>query len=76
MFSFIIYQSGGNKRKVSCAVAFIGKPSVVILDEVSINLHLDIFILITNLTHLNLYNYSRLLEWIQVYIFFLLILSK
>nr|UOU03314.1 ATP-binding cassette subfamily A3-like 1 [Brachionus rubens] len=27
--------SGGNKRKVSCAIAFIGKPSVVILDEPS-----------------------------------------
>jgi ABC-type multidrug transport system ATPase subunit len=25
--------SGGNKRKVSAAIAFIGKPSVVILDE-------------------------------------------
>lgn len=26
--------SGGTKRKLSCAIAFIGKPSVVILDEV------------------------------------------
>jgi ATP-binding cassette subfamily A (ABC1) protein 3 len=26
--------SGGNKRKVSCAIAFIGKPNVIILDEV------------------------------------------
>lgn len=25
--------SGGNKRKVSAAIAFIGRPSVVILDE-------------------------------------------
>ena len=27
--------SGGNKRKVSCAIAFIGKPNVIILDEPS-----------------------------------------
>ena len=29
--------SGGNKRKLSSAIAFLGKPSVVVLDEV--NLH-------------------------------------
>jgi ATP-binding cassette, subfamily A (ABC1), member 3 len=27
--------SGGNKRKVSSAIAFLGKPSVIILDEPS-----------------------------------------
>lgn len=27
--------SGGNKRKVSSAIAFIGKPKTVVLDEVS-----------------------------------------
>jgi len=32
--SFIYLFSGGNKRKVSCAIAFIGRPKVVILDEV------------------------------------------
>nr|QUF59429.1 ATP-binding cassette transporter Abca3-like1 [Brachionus angularis] len=31
--------SGGNKRKVSCAIAFIGKPSVVILDEPSTGIY-------------------------------------
>ncbi|CAF0854082.1 unnamed protein product [Brachionus calyciflorus] len=33
--TFVQNLSGGNKRKVSCAIAFIGKPSVVILDEPS-----------------------------------------
>jgi ATP-binding cassette, subfamily A (ABC1), member 3 len=27
--------SGGNKRKLSSAIAFLGKPSVVVLDEVN-----------------------------------------
>ncbi len=29
----LFYKSGGNKRKVSAAISFIGRPSVVILDE-------------------------------------------
>jgi ABC-type multidrug transport system ATPase subunit len=31
---FVQDLSGGNKRKVSSAIAFIGRPGVVILDEV------------------------------------------
>ncbi len=30
--------SGGNKRKLSSAIAFLGKPSVVVLDEVNLRL--------------------------------------
>ena len=33
--------SGGNKRKVSAAISFIGRPSVVILDEPTTGLHFE-----------------------------------
>ncbi len=30
---YFTFQSGGNKRKISAAIAFIGQPKTVILDE-------------------------------------------
>lgn len=32
---FLFDSSGGNKRKVSVAIAFLGKPNVIFLDEPS-----------------------------------------
>ena len=34
---YFFYFSGGNKRKVNAAIAFLGKPSVVILDGMKEN---------------------------------------
>ena len=65
-FEHVLVQnlSGGNKRKLSCAVAFIGKPNVIILDEVNLlsfkrlllyMIFKNYFLLITSLQR----------EWIQ-----------
>ena len=34
-YNYIIFISGGNKRKVSVAIAFLAKPSLIFLDEPS-----------------------------------------
>ena len=42
-FIYRAIKSGGNKRKLSSAIAFIGQPKTVILDEVSLKFFLLFF---------------------------------